>query len=139
MNFFRCDAVNPNRLAMAKASKRKQLAKQPPPAAAPATAPEPASDAPLVSGAAAYALGVGLDIIAEGFMAASTWKFMVGLLQKDAPTFALAVVFRLITMGCRNTSARLSLPGIVSEMTSGLALGFRVLAAGLLLYAYSGV
>lgn len=72
-------------------------------------------------------------------MAASTWKFMVGLLQKDGPTFALAVVFRLITMGCRNTSARLSLPGIVSEMTSGLALGFRVLAAGLLLYAYSGV
>ena len=125
---------------MPKASKRKQLAKQPPPAAAPATAPEPAPEvAPLVSGAAAYALGVGLDIIAEGFMAASTWKFMVGLLQKDAPTFALAVVFRLITMGCRNTSARLSLPGIVSEMTSGLALGFRVLAAGLLLYAYSGV
>ena len=120
---------------MPKASKRKQ----PPPAAAPATAPEPVPDAPLVSGAAAYALGVGLDIIAEGFMAASTWKFMVGLLQKDAPTFALAVVFRLITMGCRNTSARLSLPGIVSEMTSGLALGFRVLAAGLLLYAYSGV
>ena len=84
-------------------------------------------------------LGISLDIGAELFLAGSTWKGFVGLLQKDYSTLALAVTARFACMACRRLQSSLNLPGFVSEMTSVAAILVRVLAVVLLAAAYYGV